>query len=345
MTFTDAFKNGIDTANKNWQLVLIYLGFTLISIVGVVAIAIGTKYMFNINLQDLAHLDSLKHGDFSANQFAKYLVPLITLLSFLGIYGMAIFIAFFYIYSASCGIIAENIKDETATFTMKAFFLEGNRLFLPIIGFLTLITVIIVFELILVIIAIFPLLSLIKLANSADPSIGTLTAVIVAFVYIVTCFFLFVGTFALVSYSTGIIAIDKLGPFGALKKGVEFLKHNTSALWLYVLLIIGTTAINAIIAIGGFIVQLIPLIGTFLSIPLQLAIYAFQGYLTFFIFATIFAYYWGIERPLLVTQTAIPLILPATTLDNSTPLNNTFALRNELEPLPDNTDNHDKAQS
>lgn len=296
MTFTEAFDKGFKVTNNNWQLVLVQLAFFII-IAGITFL--GALLLFT----PLFGASLLEPGGFNMNDFAEnmdqYLGPImIFLLAFL-VYITVVMLASVYLYGANCGVIARSVKDESLKFNLKAFFSEGNRLFLPALGFLTLITVVVIAEFILVGLAAFPLYSLIKFMHTSGSGLFMLTVVVVILVGGITLFFMTAGTFALTTYGAGIMAMDSQGAFGSLKKGFTFLKERPSALWFFLLAIIIAFCANLLMSLGGMIVPIFGDLGGLIILPVQIC---GQAYVSFVVFGWSFSYYWGFEKPIPVVH-------------------------------------------
>ncbi|MDA8432376.1 MAG: hypothetical protein M0Z60_05355, partial [Nitrospiraceae bacterium] len=70
---------------------------------------------------------------------------------------------------------------------------------------------------------------------------------------------------------------------------------HQNAFWLYVMLLIAYVIVSFFVMLVVYPFNLIPIIGTIISIPFQLLSYVVQGYLGLVIIAIVLTYYYELE--------------------------------------------------
>jgi hypothetical protein len=77
----------------------------------------------------------------------------------------------------------------------------------------------------------------------------------------------------------------------SLKRAWEFLKNRPAGFLFYLILMFGILGVNIIVLVFGGVIQFIPVVGIFVSIPYQLAYYTLQVYLGIVMWSSVLMYY------------------------------------------------------
>ena len=149
MKYIEAMKDGFLLINRHWPLVLIQVGMMFISIIGffiIVGIPLAIAFIiFGIDLTELTDLrDIFRILRGPSDLLSKYIgLILIVLASFI-LYFLMVTMLGIYVFGGSIGVIGRSIRDKTRKFTSQAFLEEAKRLFLRMLGFTSVIGVILI---------------------------------------------------------------------------------------------------------------------------------------------------------------------------------------------------------
>jgi hypothetical protein len=149
MTYIEAIKDGFGLVHRNWQLVLIQIGMVLVSSIGffiVVGIPLAVAFIiFGLDLTGLTNVtDILRILKEPYDLVSRYLgLFLLVIASFL-LYIIMVAMLGIYVFGGSIGVIGKAIKDRPLKFSMRTFFDEAKRLFLRVLGFTSIIGIIII---------------------------------------------------------------------------------------------------------------------------------------------------------------------------------------------------------
>jgi hypothetical protein len=103
------------------------------------------------------------------------------------------------------------------------------------------------------------------------------------------------GAIAVTVYGLAVLFFKTEGSIRSFRGAVTFLWNRQAAFWLYVVLFFGYLIASFILMLFTYPFNLIPIIGTIISFPLQLASFIVQSYIGLAILATIFIYYYEAE--------------------------------------------------
>ncbi|MBF0339158.1 MAG: hypothetical protein HQL05_15165 [Nitrospirae bacterium] len=296
MTFTDSFKNGFEVLNKNWAVVAIQIAAIFVAMMGFViliaiplvlaAVVFGSDLMQIVNNFSLESLTSLIT--------AKHLSIAIVIALVLTVYILAMVLILVFIYGGSCGVLAKSVQERKYGFTLKGFYVEGKRMFFPLLGFNIVIGFITAIEFAVLAVCYFLMLSLRDTVNAGNGQLANFIEIFSALITLTVLFFLLTGTLSVNVYGTSILTLRGGGVFRALRGSVSFIINKPSAYWFYLVCIAGFIGINIALLIIGAIISVIPFIGAVLAIPFQLLLQVAQSYMGFLVISSVFSYYHGV---------------------------------------------------
>jgi len=298
MKYIEAMKDGFLLINRHWPLVLIQVGMMFISIIGffiIVGIPLAIAFIiFGIDLTELTHLkDIFRILSGPSDLLSKYIgLILIVLASFI-LYFLMVTMLGIYVFGGSIGVIGRAIRDKTRKFTSRAFLEEGKRLFLRMLGFTSVIGVILI--VVFFILGIFGggVASLISYAQSMDSTIALFLVTFFSLIIVMMAFTLILGIISVTLYGFASLYFKGTGAFKSISEAVKFLVRYPNGFWLYTVLFIGYLVASFFLGLISYPFTLVPIIGAVFSFPFMS--YLFQTYLGLVIIAIIFSYYYAKE--------------------------------------------------
>jgi len=108
----------------------------------------------------------------------------------------------------------------------------------------------------------------------------------------------------------------EIGAARPIKIAAHYLYDHPPAVWLYIIVSVGYILVSFLLILLGYPFNLIPVVGTILSIPYQIISSAFQTYIGLSIIAALFAYYHSTE---ILTEPVVETPAPQTPPQDETP--------------------------
>lgn len=341
MTYKDAIKSGFRLVNKNWQLVLIQLGMMILSCIGFfifVGIPLAVAFvMFGLDLTELTRLKDLLATMREPSEIvSRYLGLIIVLLVSFIVYLLVVTSIGLYVFGGSAGMIGKTVRDNTLRFNLNTFFSEGRRLFMPLLGFTAIIGAIFIGVAFILGILGGTIAAIISVAKEHGATFVLFLGIFFSLLLLCIALILITSTIAITLYGVAAIVFKSTGPLKSTKETVRYLYHHPSALWLYCIAFGGYILVSFVLILLGMPFNLIPIIGTIVTIPYQLFSYAVQSYLWLVILGTTFIYYFSTEvkpyeTPESKVETGIELQQP--TYESSTQMPDTSPSQAD-EPMP-----------
>jgi len=148
MRYIEAIKEGFNLVHRVWQLVLVQLGMILISGIGFfvfVGIPLAVAFIiFSVDLTGITQKDILYLLKEPSEIISKYFGVVLFVIIGLVVYVMAAITFSIYVFGGSVGVVGKALENRNLKFNMHLFFSEAKRLFLPMIGFTTLVGIILI---------------------------------------------------------------------------------------------------------------------------------------------------------------------------------------------------------
>lgn len=301
MTYTDAVKSGFRIINSNWQLVAAQAVMMIANCIGffvVVGIPLGIAFIiFGFDLTGFAETRDIMGllKDPSA-LLSKYMgLVLIVAVSFI-FYIMVAAAAGIFVFAGSIGVIGRAVSGPLQKFSLKLFFAEAKRIFFSLTRFFLFMG--------LIFIAIAFLLGLIgggvaeivQSARSQDSTLALFLGIFFSLVLALIAVGLILAALALVVYGIAALFFKNEGAIKSFRAAVRFLWDRQSAFWFYIMLFFAYLITSFVLMLFTYPFNLIPILGTIISFPLQLMSYIVQSYLGLAIIAAIFTYYYEAEN-------------------------------------------------
>ncbi len=321
MTYSEAIRSGFRLVNSRWQLVAVQAGMMLFNCIAffvMVGIPLGIAFIiFGLDLTGLTEMkDFIGIFRNPAELLSKYFTLVMIVISSFLFYILMVTTLGLYVFGGSLGIIGRSIVDPTLKFSMKAFFHEARKFFFPIMWYSLLVGF--VFIIIAFVLGLFGggIAAVVSTAKSQDSTLALFLGIFFSLILIVIGVSLVLGTLAVTVYGVAVLFFRGEGAVRSFKGGFKFVWDHQHAFWLYVLLLMGYVIVSFIVMLVVYPFNLIPIIGTIISIPFQIVSYVVQGYLGLVIVAVVCNYFFEME----VRKTLVP---PVETLQETTPPDST----------------------
>ncbi len=300
MTYSESIKSGFRLVNSRWQLVAVQAGMMLFNCIAffiMVGIPLGVAFIiFGLDLTGLTEMKDLI-GIFKnpAELLSKYFgLVMVVLTSFL-FYILMVTTLGLYIFGGSVSIIGRSILDPSSKFSLKSFFHEARKFFFPIMWYSLVVGL--VFLLIAFILGLFGggIAAVVSAAKSQDSTLALFLGIFFSLILVLIGISLVLGALSVTVYGIAVLFFRGEGAIRSFKGGFKFVWDHQNAFWLYTLLLLGYVIVSFLVMLIVYPFNLIPIIGTIISIPFQVISYVIQGYLGLVIVAAVFNYYFEME--------------------------------------------------
>lgn len=300
MKFTEAIKNGIATINRNWQLILVQIGAMFVSFVAFFILVVPPLaiafIIFGLDLtellKELSGLGSILGSFHRPSEFlSKYFGLVVLVLASILIYLFAVLALGIFVLGGSIGVISRSIKGSAEEFSMKTFFAEGKRLFIPLVGFTTVIGL--MFIVLAFVLGLFGglIAAIVSLAREREAILALFLGIFFSSILFLVWLIMILGAFAVTLYGTAAIALDRTGPVKSVQTSCRYLYRHPQAFYLYCIVFGGCIIVSFMLFSMGYPLKSVPLIGPLFAMFFQFTMYISQSYLGLATLATIFWYY------------------------------------------------------
>lgn len=302
MGYTDVIKEGFKVIHRTWQLLLIQLGMVILGGIGffvfvVIPLAIAFV-IFSIDLTGISQIEDIfRLFKGSSDILSRYFGLVLIVVGGLLVYIILAAILSIYVFAGSVGVIGKALIDKTLKFSMPVFFSEAKRFFLPMLGFTSIVGIILIAAAFVLGILGGGVMALITFVKSQDSTLALFLSLFFSMLLIITAFIVLLGILSITMYGVAALVLKGIGPVKSLREAAHYVVRHPNAFWLYSLLFGGYILISFFLILLGYPFNWIPVIGTILSFPYQIISSAFQTYIGLSIIATLFAYYYSTEIP------------------------------------------------
>ncbi len=300
MHYSATIKAGVRLINHRWQLVAVQAGMMLLNFVCffiMVGIPLGIAFIiFGLDLTGLSDMKDII-GLFKnpAELVSKYFGLILIILACFLLYISLVTTAGLYVFGGSIGVIGRGILDPDAKFSLKGFFREAKRFFIPLMWYSLLVGLVFLF--IAFALGLFGggVAAVVNAAKSQDSTLALFLGIFFSLVLVLIGLSILLGTLAVTVYGIAVLFFRGEGAVASFRIAFRFLWNRQQAFWLYVILLSGYVLLSFFIMLIVYPFNLIPIIGTIISFPIQMISYIVQSYLGMIILATIFHYYYESE--------------------------------------------------
>jgi hypothetical protein len=300
MTYSETIRRGFRLVNSRWQLVAVHIGVMIFNCLGFflfVGVPLGIAFiLFGLDLTALSDMNSvIELLRNPLGLFSRFFgLALMVIASFV-FYMLVVTTVWLYVLSGSAGIIGRTILEPSGRFSMRSFFHEAGRLFFPVLRYTFIVGLL--FVAVTFALGLFGGLSVavVSAASSQDSTLGLFLKIFFSFILVVAGITLILSVLAVAVYGVAMLFFRGGGAVRAFRSSFRFLWHNQEAFWLYIILLGGYILASFALMTVVYPLNLIPIIGTVLSLPFQLISHAIQGYLGLVLIASVFVYYFDEE--------------------------------------------------
>lgn len=302
MLLMTSFKNGINTINKNWHLILVQILTMLLTFTAfflIVGIPIGIAFViFGLDFTEilrLRNLESLFVG--SAELLNKYFAMALVLFLSLIIYILSVTVLWVFTIGGVAGVIKNHVVEGGEHFSIRMFFREGKNHFFPVLGFS-------IFTGTLFIIVAFVLgiggglaRKIIDTARGQEETLAMFLSIFFMLLLISIGLFLIIISLSVTFYGIAYLVFFKKGAFKSIIETFKYLFNKPSSVGFYVLLMLGYLVMSFIVVFVTSPFTLIPVIGAILALPLQILNYTAQSYMSLVMIASMFHLFFSHNFP------------------------------------------------
>ncbi len=311
MTYSNAIKSGFKLVNSRWQLVAVQAGMMLFNCMAffiMVGIPLGIAFIiFGLDLTGLTEIKDFV-GIFRnpAELLSKYFTLVMIVISSFLFYILLVTTLGLYVFAGSAGFIGRSILDPSFKFSLRAFFGEARKFFFPIMWYSLVVGF--VFIVIAFVLGLFGggIAAVVSTAKSQDSTLALFLGIFFSLILILIGLSLILGALAVTVYGVAVLYFKGEGAVRSFRGGFKFVWDHQNAFWLYVLLLMGYVIVSFIVMLVVYPFNLIPIIGTIISIPFQIISYVVQGYLGLVILAVVYNYFFEMEIKQTRTQAMQP---------------------------------------
>jgi hypothetical protein len=300
MTYSQAIRSGFRLINSRWQLVAVQAGLMLFNCIAffvMVGIPLGIAFVvFGLDLTGLARMkDVFGMLRNPTELLSKYLGLVLIVLTSLLFYVLLVTTLGLYVFGGSVGVIGRSILEPDLKFSMRGFLDEAKKLFLPIMWYSLVAGI--AFILVAFILGLLGggIAAVVSAAKSQDSTLALFLGIFLSLVLLLIGVSLVFAAIAVTVYGIAALFFKGQGAMKSFRDGFRFVWDHQSAFWLYAILLIAYIVVSFLVMLIVYPFNLIPIIGTIISIPFQLLSYVIQGYLGLAIIAIVFAYYHELE--------------------------------------------------
>lgn len=300
MTYSEAIKSGFRLVNNKWQLVAVQAGVMLFNCIAffiMVGIPLGVAFIiFGLDLTGLTEIkDFVNVFRNPAELLSKYFGLVMIVVSSFLFYILLITTLGLYIFAGSIGVIGRSILDSSFKFSIKSFLGEARKFFFPIMWYSLVVGLVFIF--IAFILGLFGggIAAVVSAARSQDSTLALFLGIFFSLILILIGISLILGALSVTVYGIAMLFFKGEGSVKSFKGGFKFVWTHQNAFWLYAMLLVGYVIVSFIVMLVVYPFNLIPIIGTIISIPFQIISYVIQGYLGLVIVAVVFNYYFEME--------------------------------------------------
>ncbi len=295
MTYTERIRHGFALANRNWQLVVIQIGFVLVSILSlfvivvlpviVMAVALGVEAERSGNIAGLLDVAT------SGAALSQYLGAALVVLLFLFVYVTFVLVLWLFVTGGTVGTLAECSRDKEARFSMGVFWSEAKRLFAPLAWYYTILSIA-VMVLFAVLGAAFVAGAFGYAAMGLEESRLGIFFTVMGVLLLGSCGLFFSLCLYLLSIQgLAPLTIDRRGAMDSIRAAWAFLEKDRNSLYLMLIVVGGYVLVQILLALAGGVLQIIPLLGILIYLPYSIVANIFGIYLYMALLAAVISHY------------------------------------------------------
>lgn len=302
MLQTDAIREGFRQAHKNWLLIVLQLGMSLLLFVGLIAVvAVFIATAIVVLGFDISRLDAL--GDWLGT--VKDPVELLTNYAGLALgfgFGFLLYSTFaamvwIFTLGGSAGVLGLSITHPDNHLTVREFWDEGKLLFWRM-GWLTSLMAL----LFIGALAIMGILAgggsvLWDIFIDKGTRLSVFLAVLMSLVAFAVMIIVMIYLFALTSWGIAELVLRGGRVMDAVRRAEAFIRARPESFGMLLLAMLLMVLVQVMLMGVWYPVSLSPMLGIVVAIPFQIIAYAVQGYVNLALMASVLVYYHRLSSP------------------------------------------------
>ena len=296
MNYISVIKEGVDVANKNWQLILvqfIFMFLSFISLLIIVGIPLAIAFViFGLDLTEiLRQKDLISVFQVSAGMLRKSLpIVLFVTLGFV-LYVASVIAMWIFAFAGTIGSLAKTILNGQK-FSFRIFWSEARRLFFPLFIFTNVAGF--GFAILAMIMGILSETArkIISMAETQEATLAVFLSIFFFLVLLSVGLLLFFITLSMTFYGCGYLTFSRPRPFKAIRQIAQYLYRTPSAHILLGILVVGYLAAGSVVVTITSLLAMAPSIGPVIAMPFQFISQAAHGYIGLVILAAVFLHYY-----------------------------------------------------
>lgn len=300
MSRFELIRKGIWHVHRNWQLLLVQLAWSFINLLAlVVFVALPLVVAVAVIGLDPSELSRFKELAGKAGNplelLLEYLGLILVFVTGLLVYLLFAFSVWLFIFGGSAGVLAGSVSLETGGFSMKSFTNHGKRLFLPLLGYTSLVGLVLLGVIVLLAMLFVAASALVGVLGMEDGRGGLFFKTMFALCLAAACVVFPAGILMVSLQGLAPLVMRRVGAGSSLRKAFDYLGRAPGALGLMVMLVLGYLGANVLLLAIGYPLQLLPVVGFIISLPVQVLTSVAQGYVCLVVLATVFEGYRPLE--------------------------------------------------
>jgi hypothetical protein len=207
------------------------------------------------------------------------------------VYLFFVIVVWIFTLGGTVGTLAGAIRDSSARFGMRPFIAEGGKLFFPLLLFTSVVGAL--FGLLALVLGVIGsgAAAIIEVAKEFEATLALFLGIFFSLLLLSCGLFLILAMLSAAVYGTAHLAFDRMRSWAALKGSLRYISEKPASIALYGLLMFCYVLIGFVVLLIGSPLALVPVIGSMLSLPYQIFVYAVQCYVSLVMLASSFAYY------------------------------------------------------
>ncbi len=295
--FLSTIKEGIETVNRNWYLLVIQFSSLLLSCLSFFII-VGVPILFAFVMLGIDLTEVFRYRDLfeafrgTTGLLQKYFGMALVILISLFLYVFFIVALWVFVLSGTIGTLKRGILDQSYKLNLKSFFNEGKALFGPVFFFTSVIGLIFIVSVFILGFLGSAASAIIEFAKAQELALALFLGVFFTLLIISIGIFLVIIILSLTVYGMAYLSFHlSRNPFFTLKETIQYMYNHPSSIGFYALLLLGYIILGFLVILISSPFALIPVVGPFLVMPFQIFIYVIQVYVGLIVLSSAFHYY------------------------------------------------------
>jgi hypothetical protein len=294
--YLSIIKEGFAVANRNWQLVVIQFLFMLLgflSMLVIVGIPLAIAFViFGLDLTEMLRQPDLIGVFRIAGEMLSKSLPIVLFvaLSFF-LYAASLVAMSIFVCSGTIGMLAKAIQGGQA-FSLKMFWAEAKRLFFPVFIYANIAGL--GFTLFTMLMGVLSETAnqIVIMAETQEAAFSEFMKIFFGLLLGVAGVFIFLLLLGITLYGFGFLVFNRPRPFRGVKQITAYMFRTPSSFLMLGILLLGFIIFLFMVSVVSIFSSAIPVIGSFLAVPINFISQAALWYVIIIILASLFLFYY-----------------------------------------------------